>query len=68
MAKYVNKTRKMQIVKFEDGTAVFMYSGQKLDTNKKIKELPKGVEEVKSQSSRSKKSSVDSIAEDSTIS
>lgn len=52
MATYVNKTRKLKIVKFDDGSNAFMISGQKLTTTKKVKELPTGVEEVKSTKSK----------------
>lgn len=57
MATYVNKTRNFKIIKFEDGSNSFMISGQKLTTTKKVKELPTGVEEVKT--TKAKKTTLD---------
>lgn len=43
MKKYVNKSKDMQTVRFEDGSAVFLRRGQSAESSKKTKKVPEGV-------------------------
>lgn len=39
MKRYINKSHELVTIDFEDGTTQFLFRGQKIDTDKKVKEI-----------------------------
>lgn len=61
MKKYVNRSQEMRTLYFTDGTAIFMFRGQTVETNKEVSHVPDGVKvtevETKSSTTSRKRSS-----------
>lgn len=59
MKVYVNKSQEMRTLFFTDGTAIFMFRGQKVETDKEVVSIPDGVSvsEKKEPITRRKKTS-----------
>lgn len=70
MKQYVNNSNEMKTLVFKDGSTVFMFRGQKVESDKELKrEVPKGVrvKDVGQKRTRStkKKEDVDQTTEES---
>lgn len=67
MKRYLNKSKQMATIRFEDGTAQFLFANQSIETNQKVRSVSSGVierDKPKAKPSTRKKSSEKSIQEE----